>query len=123
MSSTKLSTGWYWFVERDQIGLAYWNGSTWASPSEAKTLRVFGRGYPADISGDTDSYDIDEDFHEAPLFHALSQIALSKGDKESYALYKGEYLELVALGKKRAAENRTSTRARGLVPGVNTVGY
>jgi len=121
--STYLADGWYWWVERDQIGLAYSSDGVFTSPTEVKTLRIFGRGYCDDIASEPDSFDFNDEFEEAPLYHALMSYAITNNDTEKYMIFKREFAELVAEGKAKAAENRTSSMARGLVPGANGVAY
>ncbi len=113
----------YWFVERDQIGVAYYSEGEWTSPSSAVTLRIYGIGFPDDLSAEDDEFNFPEEFQHAPLLYAIYQYAMLKGDTAKYQMYKAEYREEVQRGMIRASENRTDSLARGLAAGVNGVGY
>lgn len=118
-----LSDSHYWFVERDQIGIGYYSAGAWTSPASAVTLRIYGDGFPDALSAESDEFNFAEEFHHAPLYFAVYQYAMLKGDTAKYQMFKQEFLEQVLKGKKRMSENRTDGAARGLALGVNGVGY
>lgn len=113
----------YWFVERDQVGIAYYGSGAWTSPASAVTLRIYGTGFPDDLSAESDEFNFAKEFQKAPLYYAIYQYAMLKNDTAKYQMFKHEYRELVLKGKIRASENRTDSVARGLAAGVNGAGY
>lgn len=113
----------YWFVERDQIGVGYYSAGAWTSPASAVTLRIYGVGYPDPLSAESDEFNFPEEFQHAPLYFAIYQYAMLKGDTTKYQMFKQEFNEQVLAGKIRASENRTDSVARGLAAGINGVGY
>lgn len=113
----------YWFVERDQIGIGYYSGGAWTSPTTAVTLRIYGDGFPDDLSAESDEFNFAKEFQKAPLYYAIYQYAMLKGDTAKYQMFEREYLKLLLKGKLRASENRTDPLARGLGAGINGVGY
>lgn len=113
----------YWFVERDQVGIAYYSAGAWTSPASAVTLRIYGNGMPDELSAESDEFNFAKEFQKAPLYYAIYQYAMLKNDTAKYQMFEREYLKLLVKGKLRASENRTDAEARGLAAGINGVGY
>lgn len=112
----------YWFVERDQVGVAYYDAGAWTSPASAVTVRIYGTGYPDDLAAESDSFNFPTEFHPAPLYYALYQYAMLKGDMVKYQMFKAEFAEKVREGIVYAANNRIDASARTLAQGLNGVG-